>query len=569
MPLGKGCFSRSEGFTSRLLLTQYPLILTTLMNATFRFLPPLFFTLSIFIWAAHLPCTAQDIQQRLSAQKVRDRVVFTITGLPGSNPILKSYIDPDGVSSADLDDKVKIFSFEDDKNPIVYGVNSGNAFNLVFKNYNPLRFEVSTDLKEIDNEELKVIGGFLNLVVALFRQVSGDAIKASAEEIKASNKLLAQNEVNAEVTPSVRVVSIDWKSIKSPRLANWILWSLSEKNKSCLLVNELFSFDEFTKVEEYLFQKMTANGTQKLFQEHVKSMIETLFKANDIGALRDALQKVKKISIDLQRFQTDAESTLETMEGTVRKIDNLSPADDQCGVYAAYTKAELGRYLDEAKDSLKKRAALLYATTKLIEKMEAWERSTGLRIPISVPAAKTLKIKLTVAEREPTLSEDAIDFKKVREVSHHLLVTEWTKHVIEGSAGLFYTDIAYPLFGTGTNAKGKTIVVSAGEDHPRAMVATFLNMIRRGKLFSGGHFMYQLGVGTGTGRPVILGGAGLRFFKPTNLALTAGIAFTFKNELDGLILDESEVNGTAEIEKKTRYRFDSQPHGYIGIQYNF
>jgi hypothetical protein len=142
--------------------------------------------------------------------------------------------------------------------------------------------------------------------------------------------------------------------------------------------------------------------------------------------------------------------------------------------------------------------------------------------------------------------------------------------VPEVAAGVFYTGLNYPVYGTATNAAGEMVVEEAkNESINRMNLAAALNItlnMPNSMLLP----FFQLGAGLNTKVvPVVLVGAGIRsnISGAGRFAISGGIAMSWIQQLDRLKVGD-RITGTAALDADLKYIFGS-PKPYIGIQYNF
>jgi len=137
----------------------------------------------------------------------------------------------------------------------------------------------------------------------------------------------------------------------------------------------------------------------------------------------------------------------------------------------------------------------------------------------------------------------------------------------EVSAGIAYSFLRFPKYGTTTDAAGNSIVSSAGEDVFKKLNFTaMINWV----LYAHSDVLpfIQIGVGAKTDYPILLTGAGLRFnVGGKTVALSVGAASTWVKDLNKLHIGD-HVAGTSDLEKDLTYTFKA-PKLYAGFQYNF
>lgn len=143
--------------------------------------------------------------------------------------------------------------------------------------------------------------------------------------------------------------------------------------------------------------------------------------------------------------------------------------------------------------------------------------------------------------------------------------------VPEVAAGIFYSDLRYPVYGTSTNASGETIIGEARQESINRMnIGTTINFTLNVPSSMLQPF-WQLGAGINKDvMPVVFTGIGLRsnISGLRRFAIAGGIMMSWTQQLDQLKVGDV-ISGTVDIENDLHYVFSWPPKPYIGIQYNF
>jgi hypothetical protein len=141
--------------------------------------------------------------------------------------------------------------------------------------------------------------------------------------------------------------------------------------------------------------------------------------------------------------------------------------------------------------------------------------------------------------------------------------------VPEVSAGVAYTYLTFPKFGTATDSAGTIRVASAGSDMVRRVNFTAMVNFNLYLSKSPVHPFWQVGVGANSGFPTLFTGVGMRVnVGNTRFAFSTGYASTWVKTLDKLSIGD-QISGDAELEKDIKYEFNWPLKPYIGIQLNF
>lgn len=154
-------------------------------------------------------------------------------------------------------------------------------------------------------------------------------------------------------------------------------------------------------------------------------------------------------------------------------------------------------------------------------------------------------------------------------VSHVLRVRKFQRFVPEVVAGVAYTFITHPVYGTETDDQGQQYVAESGENELNNINFTAMVNFNYYCDNSPLHFFWQIGAGINKEIPSLLSGGGVRVnIGGARLALSGGLALTLVKQLDKLSIGD-EISGTAELEKDLKYRAVWPPRPYAGIQIKF
>jgi hypothetical protein len=190
-------------------------------------------------------------------------------------------------------------------------------------------------------------------------------------------------------------------------------------------------------------------------------------------------------------------------------------------------------------------------------------------VSISLTDRKIKLLAITVNYSGMELADDEIvQTQKKQYFTKVLRFRRFDRFVPEVSAGIVYTDLTFPKYGTATDNNGQTIVADAGEEKFKKMNIT--GMVNWNYYIENSSFnpFFQIGIGANADYPVLLAGIGGRFNTGVRkFAFSVGAASSWIKTLDKLKIGD-KVSGTADIEKD--YKFDfKKPKIYFGIQYNF
>jgi hypothetical protein len=179
---------------------------------------------------------------------------------------------------------------------------------------------------------------------------------------------------------------------------------------------------------------------------------------------------------------------------------------------------------------------------------------------------------VSIQEAGYELSKDGeiVKTEKKEKFKRTIRIRRFQRFIPEASAGVAYTSLTFPKFGTATDSAGKQHVANAGEDVLKKINFTVMLNYNYFITNSAVHPFFQVGTGINANFPTLFTGAGLRLNTAAGrrLAISFGFASTWIKTLDKLKIGDV-VTGTADIEKDIKYEFNWPPKPYVGMQYNF
>ncbi|XZF14082.1 hypothetical protein ACTHGU_20070 [Chitinophagaceae bacterium MMS25-I14] len=283
---------------------------------------------------------------------------------------------------------------------------------------------------------------------------------------------------------------------------------------------------------------------------------------SDIDAIKkfysDIDGNIKQLSTDVAAFKCDDNN------GYVFIVQNIFNG--------------LIRELKAAKDAQYKRVTNLDKCHALVAKaaMDA-AKTDGIDWCVRLDAVPAPKGKLSVYT--VTVNTDGYVLSADNEIvaatpkqiiKQTIIVRRFQRFVPEVAAGVAYTLLSFPKYGTTTDSlTGKQYVSDAGTDIVKRLNVSVLlnyNYFIPNSLI---HPFIQLGVGANADFPTLLAGGGIRFnfIGKGRISLSTGVATSFIKTLDKLKVGD-EVTGSADVEKDLKYQL-AVPKMYFGIQYNF
>lgn len=355
-----------------------------------------------------------------------------------------------------------------------------------------------------------------------------------------------------------------FKSMRSKNLSEWKLFSLEAARAACV-VKLTSLIKQLAKVDNAFFDAG--------FVDAVKTAVSNLSKPEKAVDFRTA--KTSDFDPKFESWKNRISSNnaeLTRFSGMLDGFD-FSSTDAACDIYLKYTKDKFSEFVSLCEEIQKKRVVLQKSVEALDDRLkkillatdDARNVTTIKRVEANRKSIHEVGVVLKNVNNK--LTEESLSQVDGEELTKAVFkVRTFRSPIIEYSAGVFYTNLTYPKYGTVETA-GVNTVQDAGKDHYRTVAANFINLIFN-SFQNDVQPLIQLGVGTGKELPSVLAGTGLRFFEPVNFALTFGGLWTWRKQLDKLQVG-SVVKGTAELEEDLKYQFKTSPSFYIGIQYNF
>ncbi len=515
----------------------------------------------LFLCLITLPAAAQDdTRELLQAPKVDNFIFFSLDPL---NP---------GKLRYEIDARNNRAAAKSLPELMTTVANTDERFNLVFEFLNPVKYSVSTSEKALDDPFYQSATEFLQSVVAHARLVQG-AVQESGTPSKPQNFAIAKN----------NAISID-KVLFAPDLLEWWLEyfntgkaGIFNTGKECISDEGGSFFDALQKADAQFYRGDPENNADRpanIFYKTVQDAISSMLSASTMDELTASKSSLDSAQKDLQKSNRDAELALENVRSQTEALRNQWKPDSNCDRYRWYTNGVVARFLDNTTVLLAQRKALITGLDKLLQNMDNLIKRTAgensfIAGTVDVVSGKMKEVTLSVKERKIDYSPDKLELTVTEKEGStgKIRVRQYSPVVLEVSAGLLYTNLTYPKFGT-EEVEGQTVVAEAGKDVQRFVPVAMLNLIPKVYARSVVYPLMQIGIGTGEDRPTLAAGLGLRFVEPLNLALTGGAIWTWKKELTELNIGDP-VSGTAAIEEDLTLNFQSKPRFYLGIQYSF
>lgn len=190
---------------------------------------------------------------------------------------------------------------------------------------------------------------------------------------------------------------------------------------------------------------------------------------------------------------------------------------------------------------------------------------------IPINKGKLSYLTVTVYESGFKLSEnnEIVEMEKKELSKNTLIFRRFQRFVAEPSAGVAFTQISFPDFGTTTDGAGNLVVAEAGRENFKRVNFTAMLNLNYYIQNSNVNPFFQIGVGANTDYPTLFTGVGLRLnFSPLRrAAIAVGLASTWIKTLQTFKVGDI-VGGEADVKNDLKHEFKWPMKPYIGIQLN-
>lgn len=362
-------------------------------------------------------------------------------------------------------------------------------------------------------------------------------------------------------------------SLQSPQLATWLYNSRDDQD--CI--------QNFETLVQLIYNADTSYYSPDHENDINSILLHSIENLKNAGSAADYKKRFSEFEALLTTLTTLLEKhaghikNLKNHNANILKATNPPPAGkNYCPHLVRYTRNTIDDFLQAASQIHENRRQLLDAASRIRDELVKFNDKldsdndlnsfTVARIPVDEKVIKTITLKYTSRSIEIKNNDIIIKEHTDKPVTGTIKMRTYRSFVAEISTGIFFTTLKYPKYGI-AEQNGKNIVTSSGEDHYNYVTATHLNLIPN--IFDGEvHPMIQVGVGTAKELPSLLGGIGIRFGGTAKLAVSWGVLYTWRKELNDLSIND-EVTGTAQLEADLKYKLQNKPAFYIGLQYNF
>jgi hypothetical protein len=292
---------------------------------------------------------------------------------------------------------------------------------------------------------------------------------------------------------------------------------------------------------------------------------------NEESETRDVLDKVYADTLKIAAHYDSLATQMTSFSNAV--------AGFSCtGNLAVFLKFDLGNMLEvmkKAQSDQLTRYSNLQKVIRLVAGVYVAAKGSSTKYGWWLPAAPIVLSdeKFTIMELSKltsgySLSNGEIVVRPLKvDCKKHICFRPFQRFVREVIAGVAYTGLRFPKYGTATDSAGVQRVASAGEDDIKRL--NFNVMVNYVYYSANTNLrpLLQVGIGASVTQPVLLCGGGFRFSLPKGnaITITGGIAFAWIQTLDKLKIGD-QVSGTAQIQSDLKYEFNSKPQPYLGIQ---
>lgn len=419
-------------------------------------------------------------------------------------------------------------------------------FRMYVKFINPLKFQINTSNKELDDELYKASQEYLSNVLDFLVQVKG--IDKNLEGTKGKNGIKM-----IQMVDSLRL---------EPKFAEMYLL-IRANNKNYFNLKES---------REFMFLKLldTLN-----FSEAKASVLE---KYNQLFDNLYAIEKSKSISTVIDKNAIISElidKELENLNERMSSIKQMTKSFKK-NVIESYMKSVVTEAANDI-EAFEKEAEGLKIKYNKIEKLfndmtfsdfyppgSNEDRKNGrYELKPTLDLKKSKRYELTVSVEKIKFNSDEKTMTIEATEAYVLHVRRFQLFTPVVSSGVLYTDLTFKQYGTDTNANGNTIITESKDKVSNLSIAAYLNMYVENKWNL--PIYLQLGFGTSTERPLFFLGGG--FTLSDKLNISAGGIFTWFPKLNDLVVGQ-EVTGTSAIQEDITYDFVTKPKFYIGINFD-
>ncbi len=425
---------------------------------------------------------------------------------------------------------------------------SSDGMQLRFKSFNPLKYSLAVKVEELDDENFKALERIVDALLNLGRSLGGvnDAGAAITE---------------TKIARTRAAPAVDEEIISECLQVAKLLDTL--KTLHTILTKDL--------VKQREIKRWTDSATGYVGIHEVRGDVNVEIEKTK-AAIKKAGDTLKSI-IDVDSSRHARKAAAARSPPAIAECDDAIAEAIQLSMAISFKYEDSIRGMNSLLDSLIRLEAVLkrYDFDDENQAKEKWARDENdepmdyIFMRYDPKEGKRSKVDLILIRRSVALQDDKIEFKDKDAVSASLSVRKYSAMVAEIGAGLLWSNLKIPRYGT-EEVGGQTQLVLAREERLGAQATVVGNFVFR---TGGGSFVhpgFQVGVGTGEETPALLYGLVLRFTAPKHVSVSFGGVTTWTRQLDKLRVGDT-IGGTAELEADLQSKSESD--SYVAIQYNW
>jgi hypothetical protein len=504
-----------------------------------------------------------------------DGVLNRLNGTPVKQAIFIKWNPRDKVFEFNVDDKHETFFKL--SNDYIFNVKNkyGNTCRIYTSFYNPLKYNLKSSIKEIDDPNYKTISDFISQLPGISSVVS-DKPKTT-EEIKNEKLSLTNGGGNNDLLKSVLLsewffnVSIfDTAIIKSPSFNT--------------------NFNKVKLIETFLYDNVNIKNFNKsyTFYNWIKLCNDSLYEASNdyleflrikknVMLIRDSLELNRKNVIKISQQVIDNLTIY--FDGVFNPIINQNKKGVKKTVqeiayfknYTFYAGQNLKSFLDE---QLKQREGAINNLNELISKLETfcsdyegedlspsqgigyvgWKREYEFNIVWASKMMKNIDYDIKMCDSKGN------ELPQNGGSANFIVAKRWTLLPFI-STGLIYTNVTYPNYSLKTDNLTNTVATSE-KTVINYRPAVFLNLLLAN--WEPFYPFAQVGITTGENDALFPVGIGIALGK--NFTLSGGVMLGYRKDLTNLKVGSVVVD---ELELKNDLKYKALTSYYFSINYSF
>ncbi|ALI97730.1 hypothetical protein [Rufibacter tibetensis] len=466
--------------------------------------------------------------------------------------------------------------------------------NIWLQFLNPLVYKVNVETKEEVDEDLNnATSNFitaLNATGALLAglpSASGTNINTAFGDIlKGGNQMVFVHSPTQLGQTATEIK--DFKSLQNLETIELYLWlnsdelslySKPETKKELLNIlisaEEAFMQNSFETTSLEVFEEMKGLKTIASLKDNLKDINGRIVEKEVTTSLAYLISSMETSIIDVTDKIDHPEEIINVDSISFSDPNNQRSFDKNKHDFARnLVVVHLRGLLKKYQDILAKRKKQQEELLNCYKKLEAYQNSNDWEgeyyqliksLPIDRKNFQTISLKinhLTFNKNNPSLV--TVEEKSV--INRNFSVKRIRNVILVASTGGFYTDVNYNQFSTANDASGNATIVKTKEEKDYFNFGAGLNLFPN---IRNSHFLpgLQFGVAAGQNYPMFL--SGLCFNLPDyNITFSIGGLLTWNRQLSEKKEGDIITGGDAELQNLIRWKFDSTPKLYLGLNFN-